>query len=503
MKQKLFILAWLTLGILFFFSQSWAVCPQDTADYGICDTMNVEVFPGDQEFDPGDQLHLVRFPIYVTHDVSDPYVDSIGAFVIPLRYTHTNPSKYCSLSTYWNNHTTFTSPQSIFRHLVTGSDTIHNWMQDLYQENPGYAWSTRILYLDGISHFWFSVIATDPQNRLFGEGERVLLATMTYRLQDTMTICIDTCFWPPTAHLAFARGDGTPYVPRHLLPKCQRISIPTPPWFLYYPNDQHHATNGHFASGEFEAMDEYDYIVSCNAEFVGEGVTNVTIHYDDSWYPPNFRVTGHVEYDVIDHCQVGGHVHIDVVDEDGEWDNCYFNVLLSNNPPTLLLGDSVLVLADHTFRLQVSADDTNGDSVTGTAWNAFWYVPDSLQPPANLPSYIDGNPGLFSWVPTKADTGTWISSFLATDICGAVDTNQVTILVGITFCGDLNKDTLINLSDLVYLINYLFKSGPPPDPLCRADVNCSGTIELGDVVLLISYLYKGGFPPYFDCCAGG
>ena len=47
MKFNSLILAGLILGVLFFFSPSWAVCPQDTVDSGVCDTMYVEIWSGD------------------------------------------------------------------------------------------------------------------------------------------------------------------------------------------------------------------------------------------------------------------------------------------------------------------------------------------------------------------------------------------------------------------------------------------------------------------------
>jgi len=61
--------------------------------------------------------------------------------------------------------------------------------------------------------------------------------------------------------------------------------------------------------------------------------------------------------------------------------------------------------------------------------------------------------------------------------------------------GDANGDGLINASDVVYLINYLFKGGPAPVPLEAGDVNCDGIINSADVVYLINYLFKGGPPP--------
>ncbi len=64
-------------------------------------------------------------------------------------------------------------------------------------------------------------------------------------------------------------------------------------------------------------------------------------------------------------------------------------------------------------------------------------------------------------------------------------------------CGDVNGDGVVDLGDVLYLISYLYKGGPAPDPLETGDVNCDGVVDLGDVLYLISYLYKGGPPP---CC---
>ena len=82
-------------------------------------------------------------------------------------------------------------------------------------------------------------------------------------------------------------------------------------------------------------------------------------------------------------------------------------------------------------------------------------------------------------------------------IIGNNDPNepQIVVPVNITIRGDANGDGVVELGDVVYLITYLFKSGPAPVPLLSGDANCSGAVELGDVVYLITYLYKGGPPP--------
>jgi len=61
--------------------------------------------------------------------------------------------------------------------------------------------------------------------------------------------------------------------------------------------------------------------------------------------------------------------------------------------------------------------------------------------------------------------------------------------------GDTNKDGNISLSDIVYLINYLFKFGPAPDPIQSGNANCDGKVSLSDIVYLINYLFKFGPAP--------
>ena len=60
--------------------------------------------------------------------------------------------------------------------------------------------------------------------------------------------------------------------------------------------------------------------------------------------------------------------------------------------------------------------------------------------------------------------------------------------------GDAYRDGKLNVSDVIYIINYLFKGGPPPTPVEAADVNCDGKVNVTDVIYFINYLFKGGPP---------
>jgi hypothetical protein len=63
--------------------------------------------------------------------------------------------------------------------------------------------------------------------------------------------------------------------------------------------------------------------------------------------------------------------------------------------------------------------------------------------------------------------------------------------------GDVNYDKNIDVSDVVYLINYLYKGGDPPVPILEiGDCNCDNIVEVGDIVYLITYLYRSGSEPY-------
>ena len=68
------------------------------------------------------------------------------------------------------------------------------------------------------------------------------------------------------------------------------------------------------------------------------------------------------------------------------------------------------------------------------------------------------------------------------------------LTVAICDRGDADFSGSINILDVTYIINYLYKGGPEPDLYC-ADANATGMINILDVTYIINYLYKGGPPP--------
>jgi hypothetical protein len=61
--------------------------------------------------------------------------------------------------------------------------------------------------------------------------------------------------------------------------------------------------------------------------------------------------------------------------------------------------------------------------------------------------------------------------------------------------GDANHNNVVNIQDITFLINYLYKGGAIPSCLHEGDANGSGIINIQDITYLINYLYKGGSAP--------
>jgi len=75
-------------------------------------------------------------------------------------------------------------------------------------------------------------------------------------------------------------------------------------------------------------------------------------------------------------------------------------------------------------------------------------------------------------------------------------------------CGDANGDEGVNIGDVVYVANHVFRNGEcsvnppigcPPDPYDAGDVNCDGSVNIGDAVYLGNVIFRPGSP---DPCAG-
>ncbi|MGB2769482.1 MAG: hypothetical protein WBC88_07125, partial [Candidatus Zixiibacteriota bacterium] len=145
MRRISLVLIGLALGMLLFPGQSWAACPEHPNDNGECDTLYVEIWPGDDQIIPPGP-HFVRFPLRVTNDIPNPVLDSIAGFVIPLCFTSSNANANAIIDPErnkcgsedlirWGHPGAYDLNNSIFRDLPSMEDPQElNWMMRLSDE---------------------------------------------------------------------------------------------------------------------------------------------------------------------------------------------------------------------------------------------------------------------------------------------------------------------------------------------------------------------------------
>ena len=175
-------------------------------------------------------------------------------------------------------------------------------------------------------------------------------------------------------------------------------------------------------------------------------------------------------------------------------------IVEENFAPVLVIvpdDDPVVFQFEELNTINVSATDDNiHDVISLTA------VPDPAMPGSNWEDNGDGT-GAFTWTPTLEDVGLYTITFTADDgHAKATDVEIVNVEVVAGCCkmrGDINHDglPLIDISDLVYLVDYMFVSGPEPPCFEEADVNGDGLplIDISDLVYLVDYMFVSGPPP--------
>lgn len=72
-------------------------------------------------------------------------------------------------------------------------------------------------------------------------------------------------------------------------------------------------------------------------------------------------------------------------------------------------------------------------------------------------------------------------------------------LMPMYLCGDVDASGETDIDDVVFLITFVFASGPAPVPEWIGDVECSGMTDIDDIVYLITYIFAGGPAPCAGC----
>ena len=172
-----------------------------------------------------------------------------------------------------------------------------------------------------------------------------------------------------------------------------------------------------------------------------------------------------------------------------------------------------------------SNEDGIGDMCDGELHLVSYYPPDGyLGVPYNFQLQAVGGVPPYNWVHFGGDipfgcvfnggtegtiTGTpsWKATYYfaiqVTDSDSPPKVDQRQLIIVVTdpegLCGDADGDAAVNVSDAVFLVNYIFAQGPVPDPLYTGDTDCTGAVNVSDVVYLINYIFASGPTPCANC----
>lgn len=65
--------------------------------------------------------------------------------------------------------------------------------------------------------------------------------------------------------------------------------------------------------------------------------------------------------------------------------------------------------------------------------------------------------------------------------------------------GDADGNYLVNTSDAVRLIAYLYGDAPAPEKFLCGDGDCNEIVELTDVIIILNYVFYAGTDPGGNC----
>jgi hypothetical protein len=167
---------------------------------------------------------------------------------------------------------------------------------------------------------------------------------------------------------------------------------------------------------------------------------------------------------------------------------------------------------DNWLLNQASSTSFDFRVMTNFLGQAFLYVPyrEQLIVAGGTPPYVWSTPdvklpeglslsddGLLSGIPVES--GLFQIPLRVSESGGEqrILTRTLSLSIG-KLHGDIDGQPRITLSDLIYLVHYLYRGGSSPADLTLADTNCDGVVDLLDAVLLLNYLYEQGPHPCFS-----
>ena len=203
-----------------------------------------------------------------------------------------------------------------------------------------------------------------------------------------------------------------------------------------------------------------------------DGAGTVIIEYD-RWYSNNF--SGDIHNDVfrvfVTNDDGASWVQVDSAgptdEADGGWIHDAFT-----------LSDFLTPTAQ--VRVRFDASDLGDETVVEAALDGFTVVEYACQPDSDADRVSDADdncPGVYN--PEQADTD---GDGVGDECCCMLR-------------GDCDGSAAVNVTDLTFMVAYLFQGGGPAGCPIQADVNASGATDVSDLTFIVQFLFQSGAAP--------
>ena len=171
-------------------------------------------------------------------------------------------------------------------------------------------------------------------------------------------------------------------------------------------------------------------------------------------------------------------------------DTAYFVQDIEQKTITMDYPDSLATVAFMFLgNIDINETDVNGVPINYMQQNDTTRVL-ILDPNGPSPDDVFGEGLIFSYT----GEGRLISSSCSSDP-GAFVPSKVSRINEEYICGDANNDAVVNISDAVFILSYIFTGGAQPFAYYSGDTNCDNKVNISDVVYIIMYVFRGGNDP--------
>lgn len=128
--------------------------------------------------------------------------------------------------------------------------------------------------------------------------------------------------------------------------------------------------------------------------------------------------------------------------------------------------------------IDIAVDLPVGDPSMGSMHSYEWTVPDDLSDQVR--------------VRVIQDNSSVDYSDLSVDNLSIISSGSESCCMA---AGNANDDELVNITDAVFLVQYIFNGGPVPACCDQADANGDALVNITDAVYLIQFIFNGGPSP--------